>query len=45
MSQACLALERLILGLFLSKPFFRIDPKGKRDPKGGLACSFEQFVW
>jgi len=35
-----IAVERQILGIFLSKPSFRIAPKGKHDLKGRLAYDF-----
>ena len=41
---AWIAVERRILGIFLSKPSFRIAPKGKHDLKGRLAYDFERIV-
>jgi hypothetical protein len=42
---AWIALERQVLGIFLSKPSFKTDPKGKDDLKGPLAYDFGQIVW
>jgi hypothetical protein len=40
-----LPFERQILGIFLSKPSFRIDSKGTGHLKDPLACDFGQIVW
>src|ERR1700753_2568190 len=41
---AWVSFRRRILEVSLSKPSFRTDPKGNRDLKGCLACSFGQIV-
>jgi hypothetical protein len=42
---AWIALERQILGISLSKPSFKVNPKGMNDLKGAFAYDFGKIVW